>query len=88
VPWFWSDQYDIKLQMAGLREDGDREVVRGEVESGKFSLFHFRGSVLQAVDSVNKPADYTIARKLLAEGLSPTPEQAADPTFKLKDLLG
>jgi 3-phenylpropionate/trans-cinnamate dioxygenase ferredoxin reductase subunit len=88
VPWFWSDQYDIKLQMAGLREDGDREVVRGEVESGKFSLFHFRGPVLRAVDSVNKPADYTIARKLLAEGLSPTPEQAADPTFKLKDLLG
>ncbi|MCF8478925.1 MAG: FAD-dependent oxidoreductase [Rhodospirillum sp.] len=88
VPWFWSDQYDIKLQMTGLREEGDQEVLRGEMDSGKFSLFHFRDGVLRAVDSVNKPADHIQARKLLASGISPTPEQAGDVGFKLKDLLG
>ena len=88
VPWFWSDQYDVKLQMVGLSAGCEKVVVRGDRAGGKFSLFHYREGVLRAVDSVNRPADHILARKLLAAGISPTPEQAADADFKLKDLLG
>ncbi len=87
VPWFWSDQYDLKLQMVGLKDGGDEAVIRGDMDTGKFSQFHFRKGVLRAIDSVNRPADHIQGRKLLAAGLSPTPQQAADPDFSLKDLL-
>lgn len=88
VPWFWSDQYDLKLQMVGLQEGCDETVLRGDMADRKFSLFHFRAGALRAVDSVNRPADHIQGRKLLAAGISPTAEQAADAGFKLKDLLG
>lgn len=87
VPWFWSDQFDLKLQMVGLPHGCDRVVLRGAMETDKFSLFHYRGDELRAVDSVNKPADHITGRKLLAAGVSPTPEQAADEGFKLNSLL-
>jgi 3-phenylpropionate/trans-cinnamate dioxygenase ferredoxin reductase component len=87
VPWFWSDQCGLKLQMAGLLEGCDQTVVRGAMEDGKFSLFHFRSGVLRAVDAVSKPADYVQGRKLMEAGISPTPEQAGDSEFKLKGLL-
>lgn len=86
-PWFWSDQYDLKLQMVGLRDRCDLTATRGDMASGKFSLFHFRQGVLRSVDSVNRAADHIQGRKLLAAGVSPTPEQAADPDFKLAGLL-
>jgi 3-phenylpropionate/trans-cinnamate dioxygenase ferredoxin reductase subunit len=87
VPWFWSDQYDVKLQMVGLQTGCDETVARGDTTQAKFSLFHFRDGVLRAVDSVNRPADHVQSRKLLAARSSPTPAQAADPDFKLKELL-
>ncbi|SLN62982.1 NAD(P)/FAD-dependent oxidoreductase [Oceanibacterium hippocampi] len=87
VPWFWSDQYDVKLQMVGLQDGCDRTVLRGDPALGKFSLFHFRGTELRAIDSVNRAGDHLQGRKLLAAGVSPTPDQAADPDFPLKSLL-
>ena len=87
VPWFWSDQYDVKLQMVGLQAGCDSTLLRGDLTAGKFSLFHFRGGALRAIDSVNSPADHMAGRKLLAAGISPTPEQASNPDFKLKELL-
>lgn len=87
VPWFWSDQYDLKLQMAGLPAGSDRVTPRGSLEEGKFSLFHFRGGRLVGVDSVNRPAEHMLARKLLAAPVSLTPEQAADPSVDLRALL-
>jgi len=87
VPWFWSDQHDLKLQMVGLQNGCDKTVVRGDMASNKFSLFHFRGDELRAVDSVNKAIDHVQSRKLLAEGVSPTDEQVADESFKLASLL-
>lgn len=87
VPWFWSDQYDVKLQMAGLFSGFDQSVVRGDMASGKFSVLYFRNEQLLAVHSVNKPADHVQARKLLAAGVSPTLQQASDETFKLNSLL-
>ncbi|MBI5786573.1 MAG: FAD-dependent oxidoreductase [Rhodocyclales bacterium] len=77
-PWFWSDQYDVKLQMVGLANGHDRTVMRGAPASHKFSAFHYRGDVLLAVDSVNRPEDHMPARKLLDQGLSPSFAQVAD----------
>lgn len=87
VPWFWSDQYDSKLQMVGLALDCDRHIVRGDPASGKFSVWHFRGDQLRAVSAVGRALDYIHGRKLLEAGRSPTPEQAADEAFVLKSLL-
>ncbi len=86
VPWFWSDQFDIRLQMAGLPEGHDCQVVRGNPESGKFSVFHFRAGKLCSVDSVNRPADHLVARKLLGAKTSPSPHQASDESVDLKNI--
>lgn len=68
VPWFWTEQYDIRLQMAGLSSPMHKTVVRGKVESRKFSVYYFDGERLAAVDSINSPADHVKARKLLQSG--------------------
>jgi 3-phenylpropionate/trans-cinnamate dioxygenase ferredoxin reductase subunit len=87
VPWFWTDQYDIKLQMAGLSGGSGQVAVRGELDSRKFSLFYFRDDGrLAAVDSVNSPGDHLAARKLLGAGTPITPDQAADRSVDLKSL--
>jgi len=88
TPWFWSDQYDKKLQMAGLSAGADAWAVRGDMDSGaSFSVYHYRGGRLIAVDSVNAAKDHLQARKLLDAGVSPTPAQASDSGFDLGSLL-
>jgi len=87
TPWFWSDQYDKKLQMAGLSMGADTWAVRGDMASGSFSVYHFQGQRLLAVDSVNAAKDHLQARKLLDAGVSPTPGQAGDAGFDLGSLL-
>lgn len=87
TPWFWSDQYDKKLQMAGLSMGADQWAVRGDMAAGNFSVYHFKGDQLLAVDSVNAPKDHLQARKLLDAGVSPTVAQAADLGFDLASLL-
>jgi 3-phenylpropionate/trans-cinnamate dioxygenase ferredoxin reductase subunit len=86
VPWFWSDQFDIRLQMVGLPMGHDSLVVRGRPEEGKFSVFYFRNSTLCAVDSVNRPTDHLAARRLIANATPLTPEQAGDESLNLKTL--
>ena len=87
VPWFWTDQFDIKLQMAGLSDGYSQVVTRGEPESRRFSVFYFRDGRLAAVDSINRPADHMAGRKLIGAGTEITPEQAADTSVDLKALL-
>jgi 3-phenylpropionate/trans-cinnamate dioxygenase ferredoxin reductase component len=87
VPWFWSTQGSLKLQMAGLPSSGCEEVVRGDLNSSKCSVFLFRDDQLACVETLNKPADHMLARRLLAERTTLTPGQAADPAFDLKSLL-
>jgi 3-phenylpropionate/trans-cinnamate dioxygenase ferredoxin reductase subunit len=84
APWFWTDQFDIRLQMTGLGSSADQWILRGDVKDRKFSLFYFRERRLLAVDSVNKPADHLAARKLIASRAALTPEQANDATLDLK----
>jgi 3-phenylpropionate/trans-cinnamate dioxygenase ferredoxin reductase subunit len=86
VPRFWSDQYDAKLQIVGLSAPSDSAVIRGSMDDGKFSVFYYRGGKLTAVDSINRPGDQMIARRLIGASLSPTPEQAADLAFDLKKI--
>jgi 3-phenylpropionate/trans-cinnamate dioxygenase ferredoxin reductase component len=87
VPWFWSDQRDIKLQIAGLAENSDRSIVRGDPAGGKFSVFRYRAAELSAIESINQPADHFVGRKLLAAGITLTSDQVKDLSFDLKTLL-
>jgi len=87
VPWFWSDQYDAKLQIVGLSARHDRMVVRGSEDDGKFSVFFYKGDDLIAADSINRPGDQMACRRLITAGVSPTPEEAADPSFDLRPLV-
>ncbi|SAK44827.1 FAD-dependent pyridine nucleotide-disulfide oxidoreductase [Caballeronia calidae] len=87
VPWFWSDQYDLKLQMAGINAGFTHQALRGSVEERKFSIFYFRDAALMAVDSINRPQDHMLARKLLAKGARLSPQDAQDPAFDLKGVV-
>ncbi len=84
VPWFWSDQYDLKLQIAGLTHPDDVKVVRGDPEARKFSVFHLRDGVVAAVEAVNAPPDYIIGRKLIAAHARIAPERLADMNVPVK----
>jgi 3-phenylpropionate/trans-cinnamate dioxygenase ferredoxin reductase subunit len=87
APWFWSDQFDIHLQMAGLSPITDQTVIRGDPDSGKFSVFYYREGMLQAINSINRPAEHLTARKLIAARANVTPDQAEDEDFDLKGCL-
>lgn len=85
VPWFWSDQYDLKLLIVGLSQGYDSTVVRGDPASRAFSVSYLRGGELIALDAINTPKDYMAARKLIVERARPDPVRLADPGTSLKD---
>lgn len=85
-PWFWSDQYDIKLQTVGVSEGADINIVRGEPAAGRFSVWYFQRSRLLAVDAVNDPAAFAVSKRLIGRvGLDA--EALADPATDLKSLV-
>ncbi|MBV9393547.1 MAG: FAD-dependent oxidoreductase [Methylobacteriaceae bacterium] len=85
VPWFWSDQRDLKLQIAGLSIGADTTIVVGNRDERRLSVLCFRGDKLLAVESVNRGADHVAARKMFARGTPPlTPAEASRPDFDLK----
>jgi 3-phenylpropionate/trans-cinnamate dioxygenase ferredoxin reductase subunit len=86
VPWFWSDQGDLKLQIAGLRGDDDERVVIGDATAGDFSVLCISDGVLHAVESVNRPGDHMLARRLLGKHTRVLPAQAREAGFTLKML--
>lgn len=87
TPWFWSDQGPMKLQMAGLSFSPDRYLTVGDPEAGAFSVYHFADGRLIAVDSVNRPADHMLARRLLAKGMTPSDADLLAGPDRLKALL-
>ena len=87
VPWFWSDQYNLKLQIAGLSTGHDHYVVRGDIEGEAFSVLYYRDGVLLAVDAVNTPRDYMAVRKALTTNSTIPAVAAADSTVPLKELI-
>lgn len=84
LPWFWSDQLGLKLQIAGWGPRCDRRVVRGDPARGSFSVFGFEGDVLKVVEAVARPGDYAAAKAALERGLAISPEEAGDPGFDLR----
>ncbi len=87
MPWFWSDQYDLKLQMTGLADGHDTCVVRGSFVDHSFCAFYLREGRLIAVDAVNRPADFMLAKKAVAAGVHADPQALVDTGIPLKDLL-
>ena len=86
VPWFWSDQFDCKLQIAGLNTGYDRVVARGS--GGAVSHWYYQGKTLLAVDAMNDARAYMIGKRLIEMGKSPDPAVVADAAADLKPLLG
>jgi 3-phenylpropionate/trans-cinnamate dioxygenase ferredoxin reductase subunit len=86
LPWFWSDQGDLKLQIAGLSHDVDAWVTRGDPASRAFAVFGFKDGALRVVETVNKGAEHMAARRLIPAGTKITPAEAADLAFDLRKL--
>jgi 3-phenylpropionate/trans-cinnamate dioxygenase ferredoxin reductase subunit len=84
LPWFWSEQGELRLQIAGLTTGHDSTALRGDFEAGEFSVFCYRGDELLGIESINRPADHAHARRLLGAGRHVTPRQASDPDFDLR----
>ena len=87
VPWFWSDQFDLKLQIAGLARPSDRIVLRGDPGTRKFAVFHLRDGVVAAVEAVNAAPEYMIGKKLIAEGRKIAAERLADLSIPMKQMV-
>lgn len=86
-PWFWSDQFDVKLQIAGLGTGHDRVVVRPGDRPGSASHWYYAGDRLLALDAMNDPRAYMVGKRLIEAGRSPDPRSVADPATDLKALL-
>jgi 3-phenylpropionate/trans-cinnamate dioxygenase ferredoxin reductase subunit len=86
VPWFWSDQYDLKLQIAGMPFDADQILVRGDVAAAKFAVFHLKGDLIQAVEAVNAPPEFMAGKQLIAKRTPVSLAKLADTTISMKDV--
>ncbi|WP_026096836.1 NAD(P)/FAD-dependent oxidoreductase [Ideonella sp. B508-1] len=87
VPWFWSDQYDLKLKMVGLSQGHDRFVLRGDPQQQSFSAFYLQGNRVLAVDTVNRAPEFMLAKRLVAERVAVDAAALADDKVPLKTLL-
>jgi len=87
VPWFWSDQYDLKLQMVGINQGYDQVVIRGSMAANNFAAFYLKDGVIIAVDTVNRPKDFMVGKKLVAERVAADPAVLRDESIELKSLL-
>ena len=86
VPWFWSDQYDVKLQIAGLPSGADRQVVRGDPAEGHFAVFHLAGARIVSVEAVNAPPEFRAGRQLIGRAAAVDAVRLADPSVSMKDM--
>jgi len=85
IPWFWSDQYELKLQMVGFAADSDTEVVRGDVDANRFAVFYLKDGKLVAADAVNSPKEFMVCRQLVGKEVDAA--TLADPDTDLKALI-
>ena len=87
TPWFWSDQYDLKLQIAGLFHGYDHVVFRGVMADRAFAAFYYKGAQLIAVDAVNRPGEFLGAKALIHKGATVAPEIIADMSRSMKEIV-
>ena len=85
IPWFWSDQYELKLQMVGFSSDGDEHVVRGSVEDNAFAVFYLNDGKVVAADAVNSPKEFMVCKQLIGKAVDV--RTLVDPETDLKSLL-
>jgi 3-phenylpropionate/trans-cinnamate dioxygenase ferredoxin reductase subunit len=86
VPWFWSDQYDIKLQIAGVPFEADEILVRGDPAGKKFAVFHLKGTEVQAVEAVNAPPEFMAGKQLIASRRAVARDKLANPAISMKEV--
>lgn len=86
MPWFWSDQYELKLQMLGFSADGEEVVQRGDMASNEFAVFYLKDGAIVAVDAVNSPREFMAAKQLVGKVIDKT--KLADTSVPIKELLG
>ncbi len=86
IPWFWSDQYDLKLQIAGIPFDADTIIVRGDPATARFAVFHLKGDQLQAVEAVNAPPEFMAGKQFIANRKPISRERLADPSISMKEV--
>jgi len=88
LPWFWSDQYNLKLQIAGLNQGYDQVVIRGDKEKGRsFAAFYLKEGKLISSDCVNRPQEFMVSKRLITEGKPVSPDQLADEGLTMSELL-
>jgi len=88
LPWFWSDQYDVKLQIAGLSEGHDHAIVRGNPNEGRsFAVFYFTQDRLLAVDAINRPAEFMLGKKCLLQGAAVDKQKISDDSVAVRELF-
>ncbi|MBL6899921.1 MAG: oxidoreductase [SAR86 cluster bacterium] len=87
IPWFWSDQYDHKLQIVGLSGDHDKVIMRGDMSEAKFMLFYTKDEKLIAVDAVNNSKEFLICKKLVVNKVTIKPDEISNPAKNLNDLI-
>jgi 3-phenylpropionate/trans-cinnamate dioxygenase ferredoxin reductase subunit len=86
VTWNWSDQYDVKLQLAGMVVDADDTLLRGDPAAAKFAVFHLKGDVIRAVEAINAPAEFMAARQLIGSQKPIDRAKLADTTVSMKEV--
>lgn len=88
LPWFWSDQYDLKLQIAGLSQGYDQVIVRGDRHSGRsFAVFYLKEGRLIAADCINRPQEFMLSKRIIAQKLAVQPQRLGDDSVPVKELL-
>ena len=86
VPWQWSDQYDLKLRIAGYAFDVDEVLVRGDPASGKFAVFHLKGDQVQSVEAINSPPEFMMGKQLIGNRRAIDKARLADPAISMKEV--
>ncbi|MGH6850500.1 MAG: oxidoreductase C-terminal domain-containing protein, partial [Methylocella sp.] len=87
APWFWSDQYDLKLQMAGVSDGYEELAIRGSMEASSFIAFYLKEGRVTAADSVNRPGEFMAAKRIVGERMEIAAARLADESAPLKSLL-
>ena len=87
VPWFWSDQYETKLQIVGLLDNYDDIIVRGDTETQSFAVFYIKDNAIIASDCVNRPAEHMMSRKLISEKVLIDKDRLSDETIPIKEIV-
>jgi len=88
LPWFWSDQYNLKLQIAGLSQGYDQVIIRGDKRTDRsFAAFYFKGGQMISAECVNRPQEFMLSKKIIADKLAINPDRLADESIAIKELL-